>query len=80
MAKDVDVIVTVDDDALGDIDELAAALRPAGLEVREILEATGQILGRTTFRSLDRLRRIKGVLDVVTAGAMKIPPPDADVQ
>ena len=78
--KPIEVIVTIDDNVLGDVESVADHLRRAGLEVTRILSSIGQIHGRTASKHLGKLRRVRGVLDAQVAGDMSIPPPDEDVQ
>lgn len=70
------VTVTIDDDHLGVIDELAEQLRAAGMDVEQILGPVGVITGSAppgweAFADLD------GVAAVEPQRTMRLPPPGA---
>lgn len=71
------VIVTVDDEHLADLDELAARLREHGMEVDQVL-ASGFVIG--TVEDLEALRDVPGILTVDEEGVMGVPPPDQEIQ
>jgi hypothetical protein len=72
----IPVTVTVDDDHLGVIEELAERLRVAGMDVEQVLGPVGVItgsapLGWEAFADLD------GVAGVEPQRTMRLPPPEA---
>lgn len=62
------VIVTLDDGGLDALSDTVGALRAAGLEVAEVLEVLGQVLGTWSEPSLDALLEIDGVASVEESG------------
>lgn len=56
-----EVYVIVQDDHLRAIDEVARALRAAGLEVHQVLPAVGAVTGLIEPGLLDDLRGVTGV-------------------
>jgi hypothetical protein len=77
----IDVTVLVADDHLEAIDEVAAALREAGLRVDQALPSTGVITGSVEdATAMQSLSSIPGVATVESAQEIQLPPPDAPVQ
>lgn len=74
------VSVTVDDEHVDRIDEVAAALRAAGLDVTDVLGATGVITGTVADDRRDALADLNGVESVADDVDYRLPPPDAPVQ
>lgn len=74
------VSVTVDDEHVDRIDEVAAALRAAGLDVTDVLGATGVITGTVADDRRDALADLNGVESVAADVDYRLPPPDAPVQ
>jgi hypothetical protein len=58
------VIVTVADDALGDIHSLATRLKSHGMKVTRILPTTGVISGSVSAAKMPALRDVSGVMSV----------------
>lgn len=79
-ARSAAVVVTVADSHVDKLAELAQSLSSAGLTVDQILTASGIITGEASTASLARLRRMHGVKAVDESGAVRIAPPDAEVQ
>jgi len=65
------VVVTVDDAHLPGIRKVAAALRRAGLSVRQVLPVAGIITGSAADRRLPALRAVPGVAAVEPDQEMK---------
>ena len=76
----IDVIVTADDGQLDHMDELADKLRGAGMTVSNVLEFTGQVVGRWPEQDTGPLRKLKGVASVDVSRQVRIAPPEEDVQ
>ena len=77
MAKTVkqSLIVTVSKDH--NINNVARDLKAAGLEVEEKLDAVGIVTGKAHAKSVGRLRKVRGVVDVSPDHKVDIGPPDA---
>jgi hypothetical protein len=80
VADAVDVMVSVADDRLANLDEVVAGLRRAGLNVGEVLEAAGTVTGTVDPDAIDALCAVPGVVDVERQRDYQIAPPDSDVQ
>ncbi len=72
------IVVTVEDSYLNRIDDVADRMRDLGVQIDEILKATGLICGSTGGR-LTELRKVPGVMSVEDQPTFEIPPPDAPV-
>ena len=72
--------VSVDDTHLGQIDEVVAKLRAAGMNVDRTLATLGSISGHATGDLLHALRQVPGVAAVESERSFQMPPPDAEVQ
>lgn len=73
------IVVTVDDERMPKIAEVAEQLRSRGVQVDSVMEATGIITGSTDAHSAD-LRSIPGVMSVEDQPHFQLPPPDSSVQ
>ena len=60
----LDVLVTVDDRHLDDLESVARSLAEAGLTVETILELSGTVAGSVPADRLELLRAVKGVESV----------------
>ncbi len=78
--KTKSVIITVDEQHRGDLEQVAAACRNAGLESDTRLEMLGQILGEIATQDEDGLRKVPGVIGVEESGEIQLPPPDSEIQ
>ena len=58
------VIVTVGDDALADIHDVATRLERYGLNVTRVLPGTGVIAGSVAASAITKLRGVQGVTSV----------------
>jgi hypothetical protein len=74
------IIVTVDSNALDQIDRVAQDLRNAGVTVDQVLSATGIITGSVDAGRKAAVRRVRGVASVEADADFHIPPPDSDIQ
>jgi len=74
------ITVTVTDDQLANIDELADRLRVAGMQVDQVLHAVGVITGSITKSQRTSIENMAGVAAAEEETSFQIAPPDADVQ
>jgi CheY-like chemotaxis protein len=77
----VEVTILVADDHIAAIDDVAAALRSAGLQLGQTLPETGVITGSVAdAAAMETLAAVPGVAAVEPVQEIFIPPPDAPVQ
>jgi hypothetical protein len=75
------VTVLVADDRLDAIDDVAAALQEAGLQLGDVLPAAGAITGSVDdLALLPALEAVEGVAAVELQREIQLPPPDEPVQ
>ncbi len=74
------VVVTLSDDASDQVERVTEQLQGAGLEVEQVLDFIGQIVGKLATDDVDRLRAIEGVADVETSRTVQLPPPGSVIQ
>jgi len=74
------IIVTVTDESLEKIDDLADQLTRKGMKVDRVLPVTGVITGSYAQGSLAELRQVSGVQSVEDEVGAQLPPPDSRVQ
>lgn len=74
------VVVTVADDAMTRIHDVARQLGSAGLDVTQVMPLTGVITGHFSGRKLSELKGVTGVASVELEQGVQISPPDAGVQ
>lgn len=71
----------VADDHVGAIEEVAAALQEAGLQLGAVLPTSGVISGAVEDEAaLEALSGVEGVAAVERSAEIQIPPPDEEVQ
>ena len=75
-----DVSVSVDDDHLDKIGEVAAELRTKGMQVDQVLKEVGVISGSVPEDMRQALEAVSGVEAVEEAKNFQIPPSDSDIQ
>jgi hypothetical protein len=80
MAKNKSIIVTIDDDGLKHIDDVASQLTSRGMNVDRVLRMSGVISGTASSDKLTALKNVDGVLGVEEEIGVQIPSPDAQVQ
>jgi hypothetical protein len=71
----VAVTVTVDDEHLGSIDQLAESLRAAGMDVEQVLRPVGVITGSAPS-GWEAPAGLDGVAAVEPQRTIRLPPPD----
>ena len=76
----IEIVVSVDDENLGRLDEIVAALERIGMRVEHRMPSLGTVSGVADEALVDALRAVAGVEAVEAAQAFGIPPPDSDVQ
>lgn len=75
-----DVVITVADENLADIEGLAQKLAAKGLGNANVLASAGLITGSAAPQALAGLEAEPGVTAVEAAGGVQIPPPDSEIQ
>jgi hypothetical protein len=76
----VQLSVTVDDGHLSVIDAVVAHLRAQGMQVDQVLEGLGVIIGSAPSEARKSLTAVEGVASVDEQLTHQLPPPDAPVQ
>jgi len=76
----VEWIVTVEEPYRARIGDVAAALESAGLRVERVLKTLGIVCGRAGGDCRVVFARVEGVASVDVERAVRIAPPDSDVQ
>ncbi|MGV9714020.1 hypothetical protein ACWDTI_25560 [Gordonia sp. NPDC003424] len=74
------VTLTVADDHMGKITEIAAAARAAGMQVDQVLDQVGVICGSAPDGCAPTLRELDGVDAVEVGQTFRVPPPDSPTQ
>ncbi len=80
MSKMKTVIVTLDDEHVVKIEQVASQCEAAGMVVGESLEVLGQITGRIDPKQEPALRRVRGVISVDESEDYQLPPSDSEIQ
>ncbi len=80
MATKKNIIVTVDDDALKDIQKLAGRLTRKGMTVGQVMPITGVITGSCAPANISALESVTGVSSVEEELGVQLAPPDAPIQ
>jgi methylmalonyl-CoA mutase cobalamin-binding subunit len=78
--KKVQVVVSVDDEHMPEVGEVAQRCRKAGLQVDQALGEVGIITGSIPEDKLKKLSGVKGVASVEREQTYQIPPPGSDIQ
>lgn len=78
--KTKSIIITVSDDALPNIRQLADELGAKGLKVDRVLPVTGVITGSCAASKVSALETVEGVQSVAEEATARLPPPDSPVQ
>jgi hypothetical protein len=74
------IIVTVADEALKNINELADELAAKGMKVDRVLPISGVISGSAPSQKLSSLKKVAGVSSVEKELSAELPPSDSPVQ
>ncbi|MGH3788775.1 MAG: hypothetical protein ACRDRG_20000 [Pseudonocardiaceae bacterium] len=74
------ITITVDDDHVGRINDLANQLRAAGMQVHQVLGAAGIITGAVPDAQRPAIAQVPGVASVENQQEFQLPPPDSDIQ
>ena len=75
------IIVTVSDDGMKNIKKIAANLTAKGMSIKRVMPMTGTITGSSkSKKSLEALRKVKGVASVEEDQVAELPPPDSKLQ
>ena len=76
----IEIVVSVDDDNLERLDEIAAALERMGVKVEHRMPSLGTITGIAEATAVEGIRAVAGVEAVEVARSFQIAPPDSEVQ
>ncbi len=74
------VIITVTDDMLDKIDEVANQLSAKGMKVDRVMPITGVIAGSSAAGKLSALKDVDGVMSVEEEAVAYLPPPNSPIQ
>ena len=74
------VVVTLDNEHMSQIEQVADECRAAGLVVHEFLEMLGQVTGEIDPDKENELRKVSGVLSVEESQEYQLPPPNSEIQ
>ena len=75
-----EVIVTVHEEHLDDMETVTKRLEEAGLAVDHVLDFIGQVTGRCSGPVAEALKEIDGVDDVAVSKKVQLPPPGSVIQ
>jgi hypothetical protein len=78
--QQVALTVSVDDEHLDRLENVADRLREAGMRVERALPTIGTITGAVPASKLQAVRAIEGVADVEESREYQLPPPDSPIQ
>jgi homoaconitase/3-isopropylmalate dehydratase large subunit len=78
--KSKSVIVTVADDELNKINQLANRLGDEGMKVDRVMPVTGVIAGSCAASRVADLKKVDGVMSVEEEVVAQLPPQDSSVQ
>lgn len=76
----IEIVVSVEDDDAGRLDEIAATLESLGMRIEHKMSSIGTISGVADDVAIEEIRAVDGVEAVEVAAAFQLPHPDADVQ
>jgi hypothetical protein len=76
----IGIVVTVSEAALERLREVEAALRGAGMDVEQVLDAIGAVTGFASPGQIEIIRRVPGVAAVEASREIRLPPPGSPVQ
>jgi hypothetical protein len=74
------ITVTVSDDHVDQIDDLAERLRTAGMRVEQVLRVVGVITGAVDQTKRASIATMPGVAAVEDETPIQLPPPESDIQ
>lgn len=78
--KSTSIIVTITDEKLQDIEQVADELKDKGMKVDNVMPITGVISGSCTSGKLSALKKVDGVMSVEKEAVAYLPPPDSPTQ
>ncbi|HEV2755127.1 MAG TPA: ketohydroxyglutarate aldolase [Actinomycetota bacterium] len=76
----IEIVISVDDENLGRLDDIAAALERMGVKVEHRMPSLGTISGVVDEAAIEGIRAVAGVEAVEVARTFQIPSPDSEVQ
>ncbi len=78
--SEVEVIITLDENHVSRLTEIAEQLAAKGLKDIQTLGSTGAIAGKCETNLLKKLQTLSGVEAVEVSGTTKIAPPGSEIQ
>ncbi|MEJ7589927.1 MAG: hypothetical protein WKF77_00095 [Planctomycetaceae bacterium] len=78
--KDMNIVVTLSDQAVADAGQLSRQLKKSGMTIETQLESIGQYIGTSSPADLPRLKAVKSVANVEELGEVHLPPSPLDPQ
>ncbi len=76
----VNLLVSVDDEHMDRLSEVAEKAKDVGMDVEQKLEEIGVITGSIDSEKVEPLREVEGVSQVEESRRLQIAPPDRDIQ
>lgn len=74
------IVVTVSDEALSNIYQLADRLAAEGMKIDRVMPVTGVITGSSPANKVSSLKKVTGVASLEEELAASLPPPDSTLQ
>lgn len=74
------VSISIDDNHINQISEIAKNLQSVGMDVEQTLPSIGVISGSVSSDQVNRLEQIEGVQHVEPDRSYQLAPPDSNVQ
>jgi hypothetical protein len=74
------IIVTVTDEMLGNIDQVADHLTAKGMKIDQVMPITGVISGSCAATKMHALEKVAGVMSVEEEATAHLPPSDSTLQ
>lgn len=78
--KSKSIIVTISDEKLPDIQQVAEQLSARGMKVDNVMPITGVISGSCSSNTISDLEGVDGVMSVEEEAISYLPPPDSEIQ
>lgn len=78
--KQTQIVVTLSDEGVQDIDRVAKDLTAKGMTIDRVLRLTGTITGSSASAAVASLKEVKGVSGASTERSAELPPSDSKLQ
>jgi hypothetical protein len=76
----IDIVVTIDDTHIGQMNTIVKQLESRGLKVLNSMASIGVVSGKARREDCARFQSIPGIKSVESAGSVQLPPPDSEIQ